>query len=114
MGQSKGFDFQCRTAGGYHAGLMDARNQLLGWLCGPRLIRVRPNGWKTSGIQSRVDWQNSTLDFPFLLVHNTISTAFGTPTSITSFKGRVKRVYVQADAPYRMLPKDLEKTLCAE
>ena len=43
-------------------------------------------------------------------IHNTISAAFGS-TYVNDFiqGGRVKRVYAQADAPYRMLPEDLER-----
>ena len=50
------------------------------------------------------------LGLPITAVHNTVSTAFGSDY-VNNFiqGGRVKRVYVQADAPYRMLPKDLEK-----
>ena len=48
--------------------------------------------------------------FQFRAIHTTISAAFGS-AYVNDFinAGRVKRVYVQADAPYRMLPKDLEK-----
>jgi HAE1 family hydrophobic/amphiphilic exporter-1 len=47
---------------------------------------------------------------PISDIHNTISTAFGS-AYVNDFiqGGRVKRVFAQADAPYRMLPKDLEK-----
>ncbi|MBP8015171.1 MAG: efflux RND transporter permease subunit, partial [Verrucomicrobia bacterium] len=43
-------------------------------------------------------------------IHNTIAAAFGS-AYVNDFiqGGRVKRVYAQADAPYRMLPRDLEK-----
>jgi len=43
-------------------------------------------------------------------IHTTISAAFG-GSYVNDFiqGGRVKRVYIQADAPYRMLPKDLDR-----
>jgi HAE1 family hydrophobic/amphiphilic exporter-1 len=47
---------------------------------------------------------------PSASIHNTISAAFGS-AYVNDFiqAGRVKRVYAQADAPFRMLPGDLEK-----
>ena len=58
-----------------------------------------------------VDWEKAgALGVPITSIHNTISAAFGS-AYVNDFiqGGRVKRVYAQADAPYRMLPKDLEK-----
>ena len=58
-----------------------------------------------------VDWEKAgALGLPITAIHNTISAAFGS-AYVNDFiqGGRVKRVYVQADAPYRMLPNDLEK-----
>jgi HAE1 family hydrophobic/amphiphilic exporter-1 len=58
-----------------------------------------------------VDWDKAgTLGVPISSIHNTISAAFGS-AYVNDFiqGGRVKRVFVQADAPYRMLPKDLER-----
>jgi HAE1 family hydrophobic/amphiphilic exporter-1 len=47
---------------------------------------------------------------PINSIHNTIAAAFGS-AYVNDFiqGGRVKRVYAQADAPYRMLPSDLER-----
>ena len=92
---------------------MAARNQLLGMaMQDPRLIRVRPNGLEdVPEYRVDVDWEKAgALGLPITAIHNTISTAFGSDY-VNDFiqGGRVKRVYVQADAPYRMLPKDLEK-----
>ncbi|HTY24470.1 MAG TPA: efflux RND transporter permease subunit, partial [Desulfomonilaceae bacterium] len=114
MGRSKGFDFQLQDLGGVgHAALMEARNQLLGMaMKDPRLIRVRPNGLEdVPQYRVDVDWEKAgALGLPITAIHNTISTAFGSDY-VNNFiqGGRVKRVYVEADAPYRMLPKDLEK-----
>ena len=58
-----------------------------------------------------VDWDKAgALGVPITSIHNTISAAFGS-AYVNDFiqGGRVKRVFVQADAPYRMLPKDLKK-----
>jgi len=114
MGQAKGFDFQLQDRGGLgHADLMAARNQLLGMaMKDPRLIRVRPNGLEdVPEYRVDVDWAKAgALGLPITSIHNTISAAFGS-AYVNDFiqAGRVKRVYVQADAPHRMLPKDLEK-----
>ena len=114
LGIAKGFDFQLLDRGGLgHADLMAARNQLLGMAAkDPRLTRVRPNGLEdVPEYRIDVDWEKAgALGVPITSIHNTISAAFGS-AYVNDFiqAGRVKRVYVQADAPYRMLPKDLEK-----
>ena len=114
MGQAKGFDFQLQDRGGIgHAKLIAARNQLLGMaMKDPLLTKVRPNGLEdVPEYRVDVDWEKAgALGLPITSAHNTISAAFGS-AYVNDFiqAGRVKRVYVQADAPYRMLPKDLEK-----
>ena len=58
-----------------------------------------------------VDWEKAgALGVPITSIHHTISQAFGS-AYVNDFiqGGRVKRVFIQADAPYRMLPKDIEK-----
>ncbi len=114
LGMSKGFDFQLLDRGGLgHANLMTVRNQLLGMAAqNPVLTRVRPNGLEdVPEYRVDVDWEKAgALGVPITAIHNTISAAFGS-AYVNDFiqGGRVKRVYVQADTPYRMLPKDLEK-----
>jgi HAE1 family hydrophobic/amphiphilic exporter-1 len=114
LGQAKGFDFQLLDRGGLgHADLMAARNQLLGMAAqAPVLTKVRPNGLEdVPEYRVDVDWEKAgALGVPIASIHETISAAFGS-AYVNDFiqGGRVKRVYVQADAPYRMLPKDLEK-----
>jgi len=114
LGNAKGFDFQLQDRGGLgHEKLMAARNQLLGMAArDPRMIRVRPNGMEdVPEYRVEVDWQKAaTLGVPITAIHTTIAAAFGS-AYVNDFiqAGRVKRVYVQADAPYRMLPKDLQK-----
>ena len=92
---------------------MAARNQLLGMaMQDPRLTRVRPNGLEdVPQYRIEVDWGKAgALGTPITSIHTTISAAFGS-AYVNDFiqAGRVKRVYAQADSPYRMLPKDLEK-----
>jgi HAE1 family hydrophobic/amphiphilic exporter-1 len=114
LGNAKGFDFQLQDRGGLgHEGLMAARNQLLGMAAkDPRLTRVRPNGLEDCPeYRIAVDWEKAgALGIPITAIHDTISIAFGS-AYVNDFirGGRVKHVDIQADAPYRMLPADLEK-----
>ena len=114
LGNATGFDFQLQDRGGLgHESLMAARNQLLGMAAkDPRLTKVRPNGMEdVPQYRIDVDWGKAgALGVPINSIHNNISAAFGS-AYVNDFiqGGRVKRVYVQADAPYRMLPKDLER-----
>ncbi|HEY5911497.1 MAG TPA: efflux RND transporter permease subunit [Verrucomicrobiae bacterium] len=119
LGTGKGFDFQLLDRGGLgHDKLMEARNMLLGMAMqnaaskNPVLTKVRPNGQEdVPEYRIDVDWDKAgTLGVPIGSIHNTISAAFGS-AYVNDFiqGGRVKRVYVQADARYRMLPHDLEK-----
>ncbi len=114
LGQAKGFDFQLLDRGGLgHEKLMGARNQLLGMAAkDPAMTKVRPNGLEdVPEYRVDVDWERAgALGVPITTIHNTISAAFGS-AYVNDFiqAGRVKRVYVQADAPYRMLPSDLSR-----
>ena len=114
LGMAKGFDLELMDRGGIgHSALMAARNQLLGMaMQDPRLVNVRPNGMEdVPEYRIDVDWEKAgALGVPITSIHNAISAAFG-GAYVNDFVqgGRVKRVYVQADAPYRMLPKDLER-----
>jgi HAE1 family hydrophobic/amphiphilic exporter-1 len=114
LGQATGFDFMLQDRGGLgHDKLMEARKQLLGMAAkDPRLVRVRPNGLDdVPEFRSDVDWEKAgTWGVPISSIHSTISAAFGS-AYVNDFiqGGRVKRVYIQADAPYRMLPSDLQR-----
>ena len=114
LGTANGFDFQLQDRGGMgHAALMAARNQLLGMAAqDPRLMLVRPNGLDdVAQYRIDVDWERAgVLGVPISGIHDTLAAAFGS-AYVNDFiqGGRVKRVYVQADAPYRMLPSDLER-----
>jgi HAE1 family hydrophobic/amphiphilic exporter-1 len=114
LGNALGFDFYLQDRGGLgHQALLDARNQLLGLAAQePRLTAVRPNGMEdTPEYRVEVDWEKAgALGLSINSIHNTIAAAFGS-AYVNDFiqGGRVKRVYVQADAPFRMQPTDLEK-----
>jgi HAE1 family hydrophobic/amphiphilic exporter-1 len=114
LGNARGVDFQLMDRGGLgHTALMNARNQLLGLVAqDPRLANVRPNGMEdVPQYRVDVDWAKAgVLGVPITAINNSIGAAFGS-AYVNDFiqAGRVKRVYAQADAPFRMLPKDLEK-----
>jgi len=114
LGRAGGFDFQLQDRSGLgHEALMNARNELLGMAAkDPRLIRVRPSGLEdVPQYRIDVDWEKAgALGVSIDSIHTAVSSAFG-GAYVNDFiqGGRVKRVYVQADAPYRMLPKDLDR-----
>ncbi len=114
LSNATGFDFQLVDRGGSgHADLMQARSQLLGMaMQDSRLTRVRPNGLEdVPQYRVDVDWEKAgSQGLPIPSIHNTLVAAFGS-AYVNDFiqGGRVKRVYVQADAPYRMLPSDLDR-----
>jgi len=113
LGVAKGFDFQLLDRGGLgHAALMDARNQLLGVTAqDPRVASLRPNGMEdVPEYRVDVDWDKAgALGLPITAIHRTISASFGSSYVNDFVKGGdVKRVYIQADAPFRMQPRDLE------
>ncbi|MBN2216778.1 MAG: efflux RND transporter permease subunit [Pirellulales bacterium] len=114
LGTARGVDFELVDRGGLgHTALMNARNQLIGMaMKDPRLVNVRPNGLEdVPEFRIDVNWEAAGAQgVPLNSIHTTLSAAFGS-AYVNDFiqGGRVKRVFVQADAPYRMLPKDLEK-----
>ncbi|MEW6333307.1 MAG: efflux RND transporter permease subunit [Thermodesulfobacteriota bacterium] len=114
LGNARGIDFQLMDRGGLgHAALMNARNQLLGMAARDgRLVAVRPNGMEdVPEYRIDLDWDRAgALGLPVASINQTLSAAFG-GAYVNNFiqSGRVKRVFVQADAPHRMLPRDLEK-----
>ncbi len=114
LGTATGFDFELLDRAGLgHHKLMDARNELLRMASkDPRLTKVRANGMEdVPEYRVDVDWERAgVLGVPIASIHNTLSAAFGS-RYVNNFiqGGRVKRVFLQADAPYRMLPKDIEK-----
>ncbi len=114
LGNASGFDFQLQDRGGVgHQQLIAARNQFLGMAAQDhRLIRVRPNGMEdTAEYHVNVDWDKAgALGVPISTIHSTIAASFG-GAFVNNFiqSGRVKKVYLQADTPHRMLPSDMEK-----
>jgi multidrug efflux pump subunit AcrB len=78
----------------------------------PNLTRVRPNGLDDMPVyQIDIDQEKaSALGLSLAGINSSLTTVWGS-TYVNDFidKGRVKKVYLQADAPYRMVPEDLDK-----
>lgn len=114
LGNATGFDFQLVDRGGNgHKALMQARNQFLGMAAqNPKLVGVRPNGLSdVPEFKINIDNEKaSALGLSLSEINSSLSIAWGS-AYVNDFidKGRIKRVYMQADAPYRMDPKDLDK-----
>jgi multidrug efflux pump len=112
LGQSSGFDLELEDRGGLgHAALRAARGQLLAMAAkDPILSGVRPNDQDdTPQLHLDVDQSRAgALGLAQADVNDTLSTAWG-GLFVNNFidRGRVKRVYVQADAPFRSSPEDL-------
>ncbi len=112
LGNAAGFDFQLIDSGGLgHAKLLEARNQLLGMAMGDkRLAQVRPNGLEdTAQVKLNVDQAAAgALGIAQADINDTISTSLG-GSYVNDFidRDRVKRVYVQADAPFRTNPDSI-------
>ncbi len=111
LGIGSGYTFFLKdTSGAGHQALLDARNQLLGMAGQSKLLaNVRPNGQEDTP-QLRIDidvGKASALGLSLEAVNTTLAAAWGS-SYIDDFidRGRVKRVYVQSDAPFRMNPED--------
>jgi multidrug efflux pump len=114
LGTANGFDFQLQDRAGLgHDKLMQARNQLLGMaMQNPKLVAVRPNGQDDSP-EFKLDIDDvraGSLGLSPANINSVLSTAWGS-SYINDFieNGRVKKIYLQADAKYRMLPEDINK-----
>ncbi|QFH70445.1 multidrug efflux RND transporter permease AcrD [Enterobacter sp. E76] len=114
MGSSAGFDMELQDhSGAGHDALMKARDQLLA-LAGDnhQLTRVRHNGLDDSPqLQIDIDQRKAqALGVSIDDINNTLQTAWGS-SYVNDFmdRGRVKKVYVQAAAKYRMLPEDINQ-----
>ncbi len=113
LGTAAGFSFFLKdNANLGHEALLQARNQLLGAAAQNKLLaKVRPNGQEDSP-QFRIDIDTqkaSAQGLSIADINSTLSTAWG-GQYIDDFidRGRVKRVYMQADAPFRMVPEDFK------
>lgn len=114
LATSRGFDFVLQDRGGVgHERLMEAKKTLLlAASKDPILSAVRASGMDDQAeYKIDIDWKKAgSLGISMSEVNDTITTAWGS-SYVNDYieKGRVKRVYVQADAPFRMVPEDLSK-----
>ncbi|MFB6449163.1 efflux RND transporter permease subunit [Bradyrhizobium tunisiense] len=112
FGNSGGFDLYLQDTGGNgHEALIQARNQLLGQLAtDKRVAQARPNGQDdTPQFNLDVDQAKATaLGVNLSDLNTTLSAAWG-GAYVNDFidRGRVKQVYVQSDAPFRMDTSDI-------
>ncbi|MDR3640406.1 MAG: efflux RND transporter permease subunit [Humidesulfovibrio sp.] len=114
LGNASGFDLYLQDRAGLgHAALMQARNQLLGMSAkNPELMGVRPNGQEdTPQFQIDVDAAKAgAFSLSMGDINDTLTTVLG-GSYVNDFidRGRVKKVFVQGDAPFRMMPEDINR-----
>jgi HAE1 family hydrophobic/amphiphilic exporter-1/multidrug efflux pump len=112
LGNASGFDFQLLDRAGLgHDALTAAQNQLLGMAAqNPKLAGVRPNGLPDVP-QYKIDIDQekaSALGLSLGDINTTLQTAWGS-SYVNDFlhEGRIKKVFMQGDAPYRMNPDNV-------
>src|SRR5580698_4819647 len=113
LGTAAGFDFELEDRSGLgHEKLMKARNMLLGMAAkDPTLAQVRPNGLNdTPQFKVNIDREKANaLGVTAADIDQTFSMAWGSSyvNNFLDVDNRIKKVYVQGDAGFRMNPEDL-------
>ena len=114
LGQSSGFTMEMLNTGGLsEEEFSAARDRLLGAAAGdPKLASVRLSELPdVASLKVNIDEERvAALGVNAADVNSTLSTAWG-GRYVNDFidRGRVKRVYVQGDAPFRAAPNDLDQ-----
>ena len=113
LGNAAGFNlFLKDNVGMGREQLMAARNQLLGsGNAQPGLVGVRPNGQEPAPtLQLEVDREKvAALGLSLTDVNKALSVAWGSAyVDDFVFQGKVKKIFVQAEASNRMTPEDLQ------
>jgi len=114
LGRATGFNLYLQDRAGLgHEALLEARNTLLGKAAQqPTLMQVRPNGMEDAAqLQIEVDQLKAqALGVSLSEINQTLAIGWGS-SYVNDFvdRGRVKKVYVQAEAEFRMTPEDLNK-----
>ncbi|MDN7180506.1 efflux RND transporter permease subunit [Caballeronia sp. SEWSISQ10-4 2] len=112
LGTQSGLDFELEDrAGQGHDKLMAARRELMALAANNSMLSgMRPGGLDdTPQFHVDIDREKaSALGLSVADVNDTLQTAFGS-TYVNNYvdTGRIQKVYVQADAPYRMMPADI-------
>jgi multidrug efflux pump len=113
LGQASGFDFYLQDIGNVgHERLIELRNQLLEQIRqSPILQNVRANGLEDNAqFFLDIDYEKAkVLGIEISDINSSLSIAWAS-SYVNDFidRGRSKKVYIQADAQYRMTPEDLE------
>ncbi len=112
LGTSTGFNLQLQDLGGLgHEAMIEARNQFIGMASkDSRLVNVRPNGQDDTP-QFKLDVNQekaAALGVSLSDINSLFNTAWAA-SYVNDFidRGRVKKVFVQGDAQFRMLPEDV-------
>ena len=113
LGTANGFDFELQDTGGVgHDALIRARNQLLGMAAqSPLLMAVRPNGLEDQPqLRVTVDRKKiGALGLSLSDINTALSGIWGSAYADDFLdRGRVKKVYIQGESQYRMMPEDME------
>ncbi|MHA6788505.1 efflux RND transporter permease subunit [Pseudomonas bijieensis] len=114
LGNATGFDLMIKDEANLgHAAMMQARDQLLGILSKDhRLVAVRPNGLEDMpDLRLHVDpLKAGALGVSMADINSTLSAAWGS-SYVNDFidKGRVKKVMLQGEDRFRMLPTDIDR-----
>ena len=114
LGLATGFDVQMEDRANLgHEGLIQARNMLLGLAAqNPKLAGIRPASLDdTQQLHITIDQEKAnTLGVSTADANATLSAAWG-GTFVNNFvdRNRVKRVFMQGDAPFRMKPEDINR-----
>jgi multidrug efflux pump len=115
LGTAAGFDFELEDRGGLgHAALAQARDQLLN-LAGqdPALAQMRFAGQQDNPtFKIKIDREKAAaLGISAADIDQTFSVMWGSRyvNNFLDTDNRIKKVYVQADAPYRMNPADFKQ-----
>lgn len=114
LGNASGFDLQLIDQSGQgHEALIVARDQVLTQAAqSPLLAGVRLNGFEdVPQYRIDIDTERATaLGLSIAEINQTLQTAWGS-RYINDFvdAGRIKRVYLQADAQFRMQPEDIAR-----
>ncbi len=114
LGNATGFDFELEDRGNIgHQALMQARGQLMGIASKePSIGLIRPNGLDDEPqYKLDIDWEKaSALGLSIGDINDTLGAGWGS-SFVNQFvdRNRVKRVFLQGNAPSRMLPQDMER-----
>ena len=114
LGNATGFDFELQDQAGLgHEALIAARDQLMELARRSPLLRnVRTFGQDDSPqLEVDIDQEKAgAFGLPLDAINTDLSAAWG-GKYVNDFvdRSRVKKVYVQGDAPFRMVPEDMEK-----